>query len=113
MPEEIWSAAVEMARSAGPYATSKATRLNYRSLTERMGGRNTTPESATLPARTLEAVGAPAFIEVAMPPSRTEIVGKTVVEIEGIGKRLRIETTGALDVVGLVRAMWRDERCSN
>jgi hypothetical protein len=35
MPEELWQEAVHVARSAGLYATAKATRIKYEALKER------------------------------------------------------------------------------
>lgn len=115
VPEAIWSAAVDAAQSAGPWATSKATGLNYRSLAERMGAvAQKPPHVDDVGAAPADATSPFAFLEVAMPATRSgDVAGKTVVELEGGGKRLRIETTGALDVVGLAQAFWRDARCSN
>lgn len=105
IPEELWNAAIDVARSEGLYATSKATRLNYGALKLRservvsVGGSETS---------------APTFIEVAMPRVTTsEAASKTVVELEGRGGgRLRVEVTGmsAVDVVGLAHAFWSRER---
>jgi hypothetical protein len=130
VPEDIWSAAVATARVVGVNATSKATRLGYYSIAARL-------DAAAAAAQTwpqlVEEVAAPqapsmsgaplsretspvAFVEIAAPvarPSREPLTGKMVVELEGGGKRLRIETTCALDVVGLAQAFWRDDRCSN
>jgi hypothetical protein len=86
-----------------------------------MGARNETPRLALVGTVGAEATESPvAFVEVAMPatpatamPMAREIAGKTVVELEEGGKRLRIETTGALDVMGLAQAFWRDARCCN
>ena len=115
VPEAIWSAAVDVARSAGPWTTSKATGLNYRSLAERMGaGSEKPPHVDHVAATPVDATAPVAFLEVAVPATRSaDVTGKTVVELEGGGKRLRVETTGALDVVGLAQAFWRDDRCSN
>ena len=104
VPEELWKAAVEVARSEGVYATSRATRFNYKALKVRVDQAVTAASEAS----------APAFIEVALPAvTSREGASKTVVELEGRGGgRLRVEVTGtsAVDVVGLAHAFWRCER---
>jgi hypothetical protein len=129
VPEDIWSAAVATARVVGVNATSKATRLGYYSIAARLNAGAAAQTSrqplvdevsapqapSTSGARSLET-SAVAFVEIAAPvapPTREAIVGKVVVELEGGGRRLRIETTSAVDVVGLAQAFWRDDRCSN
>lgn len=96
VPADLWNAAVDVARSEGVYATSRATGLNYQGLKDRV---NAEPASAAM------APSSPAFIEVAMP--RCDSAGRTVIQLEGRGgDRLRVEATGAVDVVGLAHAFW-------
>ena len=41
VPQELWSAAIEVARREGVWATSRATRLNYQGLKDRMSQAST------------------------------------------------------------------------
>jgi len=105
VPQELWNAAIEVARREGVWATSRATRLNYQGLKDRMSQASTGSGIETT---------SPSFIEVAMAAARTaDGSSRTVIELEGRGgERLRVEVTGAsgLDVVGLAHAFWRRER---
>jgi len=105
VPQELWNAAIEVARREGVWATSRATRLNYQGLKDRMSQASTGSAIETT---------SPSFIEVAMAAARTaDGSSRTVIELEGRGgERLRVEVTGAsgLDVVGLAHAFWRRER---
>ena len=105
VPEELWKAAVEVARVDGVSATSRATGFGYPDLKSRVSLAMTVAASETW---------TPAFIEVAMPRVTThEALSKTVVELEGRGGgRLRVEVTGmsGVDVVGLAHAFWSRER---
>jgi hypothetical protein len=112
VPEDLWSAAVEMARVVGVHATSKALRFNYYSLKDRLDR----ADSAALTRRKPDR-GA-TFVEVQMPslPSlalrESAVDDKTVVELVGTsGARMRIDVTGTsrVDVVGLVQAFWSRE----
>ena len=119
VPEDIWSAAVATARVVGVNATSKATRLGYYSIAARLnavGQRSAQPLVAEIAAPHVPSLETSPlrFVEISAavaPRDREPIPGKMVVELEGGGKRLRVETTGALDVVGLAHAFWRAERC--
>ena len=113
VPEDLWNAAVEVARVAGVHATSKALRFNYYSLRDRL----VRADSAALTRRKPD--GDATFVEVQMPslPSlapRQEVVNdKTVVELVGTGgARMRIDVTGTsrVDVVGLAQAFWSREQ---
>ena len=116
VPEELWNAAVEVARVEGVHATSKALRFNYYSLKDRLDRADSAALTRRKPHR--EAT----FVEVQMParpslPSlapRQEVVSdKTVVELVGTGgARMRIDVTGTsrVDVVGLAQAFWSHER---
>ena len=95
MPEALWREAVELARVAGLYATSRALGVDYTRLKERL---------EKSPADKLGEAG---FVEIEMPPV---VGGKAVVEFVGHrGRRMRIEMTGAVDVAGLMQAFWRSE----
>ena len=113
VPEDLWNAAVEVARVAGVHATSKAVRFNYYSLKDRLVLADRTasiPKKGERPAT---------FIEVQMtsPPSAAQRAaaasGQTVVELVAAGgARMRIDVTGTsrVDVVGLAQAFWSRER---
>lgn len=105
IPEDLWTAAVMVARVEGVYATSRATRFNYYSLKDRLALAETEPRhgcgETIEPATFVELVGG-------------QLVGggKTVVEIVGRrGGRMRIDVSGAspVDVVGLAQAFWGHE----
>lgn len=113
VPEDLWNAAIEVARVEGVHATSKALRFNYYSLKDRLVLADSTALAQRRPDR-----GA-TFVEVQMPSLRSpaaceSAVGdKTVVELVGTGgARMRIDVTGAshVDVVGLAQAFWSRER---
>jgi hypothetical protein len=103
VPEELWNAAVEVARVEGVHATAKAIRFNYYSLKDRVAQ---APSEAMV---TKEAAATP-FVEVQMPALDAR-GDSTVVELVGRrGDRMRIVAgAGAVDVVGLAQAFWGRE----
>ena len=112
VPEELWNAAVEVARVAGVHATSKALRFNYYSLKDRLDRADGTALTRRKPDRDAT------FVEVQMPslplaPRESAVNDRTVVELVGTGgARMRIDVTGTsrVDVVGLAQAFWSRER---
>lgn len=97
MPEELWEAATEVARAEGLYATSRALRVEYKRLKQRV----TSPEIST---KTSSAGSS--FVELDM----SQLCGacKTVIEVCGrAGDRMRVEVTGTqtVDLVGLTQAL--------
>ena len=114
VPEELWNAAVEVARVEGVHATSKALRFNYYSLKDRL----VRADSAALTRRKPDRDARATFVEVQMPalplaPRESAVNDKTVVELVGTGgARMRIDVTGTsrVDVVGLAQAFWSRER---
>jgi hypothetical protein len=113
VPEDLWNAAVEVARVAGVHATSKALRFNYYSLKDRLVRADSTALTPRKPDR--EAT----FVEVQMParpslaPQQEAVSDKTVVELVGTGgARMRIDVSGTsrVDVVGLAQAFWSRAR---
>jgi len=106
IPEQLWNAAVEVARSQGVYATSKALRFNYANLKERVELSQSTER-----VERGEKYEVTQFIELAT----GELGGggsKTVIELLGrSGGRVRIDVSGTsrVDVVGLAQAFWRHE----
>ena len=110
VPEDLWDAAVEVARVEGVHATSKALRFNYYSLKDRLERANSAALARRKPDR--EAT----FVEVQMPSLATRGSAgdaKTVVELVGSGgARMRIDVTGTsgVDEVGLAQAFWSRAR---
>ena len=86
LPEEIWAAAVELARRHGLYRTARALPIDYANLRRRLNGAS--------PAAT---VARPDFLEVLVAP--TPVAGACV-------EVLRVPLTGAVDWNQLFRA-WR------
>jgi hypothetical protein len=101
MPEPLWAAAVELARSDGIYAIARALQLNYQSLQCRV---------AIASRATRPAAGAPrGFVELnsatPMVPASSP-VGPVLELSNGHGATLtiRLPAEGALDVAGLAEA---------
>jgi hypothetical protein len=112
VPEDLWTAAVEVARVEGVHATSKALRFNYYSLKDRLVMAD---RAASSPKK---ADRLATFVEVQMPssppfaPRASAADGQTVVELVGAGgARMRIDVTGMsnVDVVGLAQTFWSRE----
>ena len=93
MPEDLWQAAAEVARVEGLYSTSRALRVEYSRLKQRV--------TSTVATSTKSS----SFVELGM----SQLCGacsKTVVEICGSeGDRMRVEVTGTptVDIVGLTQ----------
>jgi hypothetical protein len=113
VPEDLWNAAVEVARVEGVHATSKALRFNYYSLKDRLVLADRAAAATSAPKK---ADGLATFVEVKMPaPPRpaareSEAGGHAVVEFVGAGgARMRVDVSGGathVDVVGLAHAFW-------
>jgi hypothetical protein len=87
LPEEIWTAAVELARRHGVYRTACALPIDYAGLRKRLeGGARPT------------AVARPQFLEVLLPPAQS---GNCV-------ELMRVPFSGAVDWNRLFRA-WRGQ----
>lgn len=96
MPEELWLAAAEVARVEGLYATSRALRVEYNRLKQRV-------TSTAVSSTKTRSAGA-SFVELGM----SQLCGacKTVIEVCGRGgDRMRVEVTGTptVDIVGLTQ----------
>lgn len=104
VPEELWDAAVVVARVEGVHATAKALRFNYYSLKDRV---EQAPSEGVGPK---EATATP-FVEVQMPSLDARGDDSTVVELVGRqGDRMRIVAgASAVDIAGLVQAFWGRE----
>lgn len=99
IPEEIWQAAVEVARVLGVGATARALRFNAGRLQRRVAesehGRR----------------GAPAFVELGAPV--LGVGGATVIELVGAdGERMRVELGAGttLEVASLAQSFWSRRR---
>ena len=96
IPDELWSAAVEVARRDGVNQTATALHLDGGKLKRRMMATGSVPDK-TMP---------PAFVEMMVP----QAVGASecTIELEGRKGKLRIHWKGATaaDLAGLSRALW-------
>jgi hypothetical protein len=96
IPDELWSAAVEVARRDGVNQTATALHLDGGELKRRMMATGPVPDK-TMP---------PAFVEMMVPHA----VGASecTIELEGRKGKLRIHWMGATaaDLAGLTRALW-------
>jgi hypothetical protein len=86
LPDDIWTAAVELARRHGVYRTARSLPIDYVNLRKRLNG----PAPETTVAR-------PEFVELLMAPARSA----ACIEV------LRIPLTGVVDFHQLFRA-WRN-----
>src|SRR6266700_1586862 len=95
IPEELWSAAIELARRDGVNPTAAALHLDGGKLKRRMVAADSVPDKA-------------------MPPTFVELMAPAVdqrectIELEGRKSKLRIQWKGATsaDVAALSRALW-------
>ncbi len=103
IPEEFWSLAVGLGRRYGVSRTSRALRLRYYTLKERM-------ESA-IEAPSGKASVPPAFVEILTAPS--PVVQTTPVEFESpSGAKMRVEVNGTVSrgLIELSRLFLREAR---
>ena len=94
IPDELWSAAVELARKDGINRTAAELHLDGGKLKRLMGAKATSGKPA------------PAFVELLTP--RAISVPECTIELEGRRGKLRIQLKGASasDLAGLSRALW-------
>jgi len=96
IPDELWSAAVQVARRDGVNQTAAALHLDGGKLKRRMMATGAMPEKSIHPA----------FVEMMVPHA----VGASecTIELEGRNGKLRIHWKGATaaDLAGLSRAVW-------
>ena len=99
IPEELWNAAVKVARVEGLYATARTLRFDYERLKKRV---NRAPGVKGKEV----SDGKAAFVELGM--DGLSGGGKAVVELASRhGDRMRIEVTGArIDVAGVAQMFW-------
>lgn len=96
IPDELWSAAVEVARRDGVNQTAAALHLDGGKLKRRMMAAGAVPDETTPLA----------FVEMMVP----QAVGgsECTIELEGRNVKLRIQWKGATaaDLAGLSRVLW-------
>ena len=94
IPEELWSAAIEVARRDGLGRTAAALRLDYGKLKRlMMGAQGVEKKSAS-----------PSFMELIAPDAAA--VAQCAIEMEGRRARIRIELkASAAEVVSISRAL--------
>ncbi len=100
IPEPLWAAAAELARSHGVCQTAQVLRLEYKKLKRLTDG-----EAVGKPVRRRRALAAATFMELAPPPTAA---AECVIELEGPRGKLRIQWKGATapDLAGLSRVLW-------
>jgi uncharacterized protein (DUF305 family) len=96
IPDELWSAAAEVARRDGVNQTAAALHLDGGKLKRRMLATGPVPDK-TMP---------PAFVEMMIPHAAG--ASECTIELEGRKGKLRIHWKGATaaDLAGLSRALW-------
>jgi len=94
IPDELWSAAAELARKDGINRTAAELHLDGGKLKRRMG------------AKTTSGKPAPTFVELLAP--RAVLCPECTIEMEGRRGTIRIQLKGAStsDLAGLSRALW-------
>ena len=94
IPDELWSAAAELARKDGVNRTAAELHLDGGKLKRLMG------------AKTTSGKPAPTFVELLAP--RAVSVPECTIELEGRRGTVRIQLKGAsaADLAGLSRALW-------
>lgn len=97
IPEALWAAAAEAARSHGVFRASKALRLEYGKLKRMV-------EAGAVPARPTMAPAT--FLEL-VPPQAAGLA-ECLIELEGPRGKMRIQWKGdtAPDLVALSRIVW-------
>ena len=100
IPEPLWAAAAELARSHGVCQTAQVLRLEYKKLKQL-----TDREAGGKPVRRRRASPRATFVELAPPPIAA---AECVIEMEGPRGKLRIQWKGttAPDLAGLSRVLW-------
>ena len=96
IPDDLWSAAVDVARRDGVNQTATVLHLDGGKLKRRMMAAGSVPDKAA----------APAFVEMVVP--HTAVPSECTIELEGRKGKLRIHWTGATaaELAGLSRALW-------
>ena len=98
IPDSLWKRAAELASQHGLYLTSRTLRVDYMRLKKRV--QPVSPEGKTAEL--------PGFVELMAPAAAR--IAECVVELEGAGRRMRIQMKGiAAELVGLSRMVWTDK----
>jgi hypothetical protein len=99
IPDSLWKRAAELASQHGLYLTSRTLRVDYMRLKKLVQPTSSERKSAELPR----------FIELMAPTVAG--IPECVVELEGAGRRLRIQMKGmgVAELVGLSRMVWSDK----
>jgi hypothetical protein len=113
LPESLWRAAAELARSQGPSTVARTLRLDYYKLRERVAA--SAPAGVVVPACRVEALGArrrPDFVEVKVAGFAEVHAGESVVTLDdGTGARMTLRVGGApATLVALAESFWRRPR---
>lgn len=100
LPERLWHAATELARSRGASTVARTLRLDYYKLRARL---SPTPADGD---------ATPAFVEVKVPTAATGSTCESVVELDdGAGARMTLRVAGdPATLVSLVESFWRRPR---
>jgi hypothetical protein len=100
IPDSLWKRAAELASQHGLYLTSRTLRVDYMRLKKLV--QPTSPERK-------KSAELPKFIELMAPTVAG--MAECVVELEGAGKRMRIQLKGmgVAELVGLSRMVWSDK----
>jgi hypothetical protein len=100
LPEALWRAATDLARTQGPSRVARLLRLDYYKLRKRLSA-TTSP----LPAP-------PAFVELKGAPMVEAGPGESVVELfDGCGARMTLRVPNAVTtLVALAESFWRRPR---
>jgi hypothetical protein len=96
IPDELWSAAVEVARRDGVNQTATVLHLDGGKLKRRIMAADSVREKTE----------APAFVEMMVP--HAAVSSECTIELEGRKGKVRIHWTGATaaDLASLTRALW-------
>lgn len=100
IPEPLWAAAAELARSHGVCQTAQVLRLEYKKLKQLTEG-----QAAGRQVRRRRAPEPATFMELVPSPTAA---AECVIEMEGPRGKLRIQWKGATapDLAGLSRVLW-------
>ncbi len=106
IPEPVWTEAVDLARAYNVHRVSKAMRLSYEKLRERVeakgsnGGKSKARASRTKPS----VDAAPQFVELSAPALTP--VGVSVELTDGNGRCVTIRGAGHTEVLSIVAAFY-------
>lgn len=113
LPESLWHAAAELARSQGPSTVASTLRLDYYKLRERVAA--SALAGVVAPACRVEAPGErrrPDFVEVKVAGFPEVNAGESMVTLDdGTGARMTLRVGGdPVTLVALAESFWRRPR---